>query len=146
MFSLRLTDLGHQGGLNAAVPGPAFVCNTADGTVRSAAAHKPLAQSAGRHTLIGIFDCGHVKLFVDGELVAERQSDAHSELAAVGHNARIEVGHIARACQVGAGVTVADVAIFAGLALYPDAIEQMQSWKRRRSNKLLRAQRLTARL
>ena len=45
-FSLRYGDYGHNGGLCAAVPGPSFVVNTAQGA-RSIAAHRSLAPGHG---------------------------------------------------------------------------------------------------
>jgi hypothetical protein len=68
-FSLRYCDYGHNGGLNAAVPGPSFLVNTESG-VRSLAAHKVLP--AGRHHLKGIYDGKRIQLWLDGKLAAER--------------------------------------------------------------------------
>ena len=69
-FSLRYCDCGHNGGLNAGVPGPSFLVNTESG-IRSVAAHGVLP--AGRHHLAGTSDGRTIKLFVDGELVAQRE-------------------------------------------------------------------------
>lgn len=68
-FSLRYCDYRHNGGLNAAVPGPSFLVNTSSG-VRSAAVHKTLPR--GRHRLTGIYDGKRIQLWVDGKLSAER--------------------------------------------------------------------------
>ena len=68
-FSLRYGDYGHNGGLCAAVPGPSFVVNTAQGA-RSIAAHRSLAP--GRHYLAGTYDGRALKLYIDGELAAAR--------------------------------------------------------------------------
>ncbi|MEC7842751.1 MAG: LamG-like jellyroll fold domain-containing protein [Candidatus Latescibacterota bacterium] len=69
-FSLRYCDYGHNGGLNAAVPGPSFVVNTVNGAL-SVASHRTL--SAGRHHLAGTYDGAVIELFIDGELRARRQ-------------------------------------------------------------------------
>ena len=68
-FSLRYCDYGHNGGLNASVPGPSFLVNTENG-VLSVAAHRPLRP--GRHQLAGVYDGSTIKLFIDGELAAAR--------------------------------------------------------------------------
>ena len=68
-FSLRYGEYGHNGGLCAAVPGPSFVVNTAQGA-RSIAAHRSLAP--GRHYLAGTYDGRALKLYIDGELAAAR--------------------------------------------------------------------------
>ena len=68
-FSLRYCDLGHNGGLTAALPGPRFIVNTNGGTV-SVAAHRP--PEAGAHHLAGVYDGTTVRLFIDGELAGER--------------------------------------------------------------------------
>lgn len=68
-FSLRYCDYGHNGGLCAAVPGPAFLVNTAQG-IRSIATHRPLAP--GRHHLAGVYDGVSLKLYIDGKTAAER--------------------------------------------------------------------------
>jgi hypothetical protein len=68
-FSLRYCDYGHNGGLNAAVPGPSFLVNTTSG-VRSVAAHKVL--SPGRHRLTGIYDGKRIQLWIDSQLDVER--------------------------------------------------------------------------
>ncbi|NQU09685.1 hypothetical protein HQ590_02755, partial [bacterium] len=68
-FSLRYCDYGHNGGLNAAVPGPSFLVNT-DRGVRSVATHHPLRP--GRHDLVGVYDGQQIRLFIDGRLAAQR--------------------------------------------------------------------------
>jgi hypothetical protein len=68
-FSLRYCDYGHNGGLNAAVPGPSFLVNTESG-VRSVAAHRVLPP--GRHHLKGVYDGKRIRLWIDGKLAAER--------------------------------------------------------------------------
>ncbi|MBI2192480.1 MAG: LamG domain-containing protein [Planctomycetes bacterium] len=68
-FSLRYSDYGHNGGLCAAVPGPAFLVNTERG-VLNASAHRALRP--GRHHLKGTYDGQRIRLFVDGILAAER--------------------------------------------------------------------------
>ena len=69
-FSLRYCDYGHNGGLCAAVPGPSFLVNTTQG-VLSIAAHQAL--KPGWHHLAGVYDGDSLRLFVDGELVAQRE-------------------------------------------------------------------------
>ena len=68
-FSLRYCDYGHNGGLCAAVPGPAFLINTTQGA-RSIATHRPL-EPGWRH-LVGVYDGAALKLYIDGELAVER--------------------------------------------------------------------------
>lgn len=69
-FSLRYCDYGHNGGLNAAVPGPSFLVNTERGVV-SVASHRALP--AGRHHLAGTYDGAMIELFIDGEIAARRE-------------------------------------------------------------------------
>ena len=68
-FSLRYCDYGHNGGLCAAVLGPSFLVNTTQG-VLSISAHRAL--KSGWHHLAGVYDGTSIKLFVDGECVAQR--------------------------------------------------------------------------
>ncbi len=68
-FSLRYSDYGHNGGLNAAVLGPSFLVNTTNG-VRSVAVSRVLP--AGRHRLKGVYDGRRIQLWIDGELYVER--------------------------------------------------------------------------
>ena len=102
-FSLRWCDYGHNGGLNAAVPGPSFLVNT-EGGVLSVAAHRRIA--AGRHHLQGIYDGKTVKLCIDGELVAKRTGSGRIQ----SNDLPIAVGRI----QDGLGVfrgTIEDVKV-----------------------------------
>lgn len=69
-FSLRWCDCGPNGGLNAAVPGPSFVLNTDRGCLSVAAAR---VLPPGRHHLAGTYDGSTIKLFIDGELAAQRE-------------------------------------------------------------------------
>ena len=87
-FSLRWADLGHNGGLCAAVPGPSFVINTAQGA-RSVAAHRTLPP--GKHHLAGVYDGRKLRLYVDGALVAEREATG----AIVDSPAPVTIGRIA---------------------------------------------------
>ena len=68
-FSLRCVDLGHNGGLCAAVPGPSFLVNT-EKCVLNVRANRNL--SPGRRHLAGVYDGRRITLFVDGLPVAER--------------------------------------------------------------------------
>ena len=68
-FSLRYGDVGHNGGLCAAVPGPCFIVNTPAGAV-SVAAHQTLAP--GVHHLAGVYDGARIQLYIDGTLAASR--------------------------------------------------------------------------
>ena len=86
-FSLRFSDCGHNGGLNAAVPGPSFIVNTASGA-RSAAAHQGL--EPGWHHLAGTYGGGKIRLYIDGALVAQGPGDG----AIVQNRLPIAVGHI----------------------------------------------------
>jgi hypothetical protein len=87
-FSLRHCDIGHNGGLNAAVPGPSFLINTESG-VKGVAAHQIL--SPGRHHLAGTYDGEHVRLYIDGSLAASRR--ASGKLLDC-DNVPITVGHL----------------------------------------------------
>lgn len=69
VFSLRCSDIGHNGGLCAAVPGPRFIVNTDRGAI-SASADKTL--TPGTHHLVGTYDGKDIRLFIDGELVGQQ--------------------------------------------------------------------------
>ena len=69
-FSLRWCDQGHNGGLNAGAPGPSFLVNTDRGCLRVCG---PRPLPAGEHHLVGTYDGEVLRLFADGELIAERQ-------------------------------------------------------------------------
>ena len=69
-FSLRVMDCGHNGGLCAALPGPSFLVNT-DRGVLNVRADRGL--EPGRRHLTGVYDGRRVRLFIDGELVSERE-------------------------------------------------------------------------
>jgi hypothetical protein len=69
-FSLRYADCGHNGGLNASVPGPRFIVNTERGA-RSAAAHR--TPESGRHHLVGTYDGEEVRIYLDGECVGRQE-------------------------------------------------------------------------
>ena len=69
-FSLRYCDYGHNGGLTAAVRGPAFLVNTDRGCLQVCSPH-PLPP--GRHHLAGTYDGNEIKLYIDGELAAARE-------------------------------------------------------------------------
>lgn len=68
-FCLKYCDYGHNGGLNAAVPGPGFIVNTVKGPL-SVSANNVLLP--GWHHLAGVYNGSSIKLFVDGVLTAER--------------------------------------------------------------------------
>lgn len=68
-FSLRWSDCGHNGGLNAGVIGPSFLVNTERGCRRASSPH---LLSAGRHHLAGTYDGDEVCLYVDGVCVARQ--------------------------------------------------------------------------
>jgi len=69
VFDLRFCDLGHNGGLCAALPGPRFLVNTEHGP-RSVAANQ--TPPAGRHHFAGVYDGETIILYLDGELVNRR--------------------------------------------------------------------------
>ncbi|HRJ71255.1 MAG TPA: hypothetical protein PLS03_03465 [Terrimicrobiaceae bacterium] len=69
VFSLRLNDFGHNGGLCASVPGPTFLVNTDRGVI-GVSSHEVLAP--GRHHLAGVYDGRFIRLYLNGRLVAER--------------------------------------------------------------------------
>ena len=64
-FSLRYSDLGHNGGLCAAIPGTRFLVNTDRGVVSIASNSRPLE---GRHHLAGIYDGRSISLYINGRL------------------------------------------------------------------------------
>ena len=68
-FTLRYCDLGHNGGLCAALPGSRFLINTKHGPF-SVAANRP--PCAGRHHLVGVYDGSTVCLYINGELVGRQ--------------------------------------------------------------------------
>jgi len=68
-FDLRFCDLGHNGGLCAALPGPRFLVNTDRGVI-SIAANRLLP--AGVHHLVGIYDGARIRLYINGQCVNEQ--------------------------------------------------------------------------
>tara|TARA_Y100001978_G_scaffold82493_1_gene73895 strand:- start:6008 stop:7732 length:1725 start_codon:yes stop_codon:yes gene_type:complete len=88
-FSLRFSDFGHNGGLNAAVLGPSFIVNTDQGPI-SVAAHQSL--EAGDHHLVGVYDGQHIQLYVDGTLIAERAANGRPIEQT---DVPVNVGHLA---------------------------------------------------
>jgi hypothetical protein len=65
-FSLRYSDLGHNGGLCAALPGTRFLVNTDRGVVSVASNKRPLED---RHHLVGVYDGQSISLYINGQLV-----------------------------------------------------------------------------
>ena len=86
-FSLRYSDYGHNGGLNAALPGPSFIVNTVKGAV-SIFANEALVP--GWHHLAGVYNGDTIKLFVDGILVNERSGSGTIQ----NNTVDIEIGRI----------------------------------------------------
>ncbi|MAE62005.1 MAG: hypothetical protein CMJ49_11695 [Planctomycetaceae bacterium] len=70
-FSLRYGDLGHNGGLCAAAPGPSFLVNTTTGVISIAWHHAP---DEGEHHLAGVYDGQQLRLYVDRKCVAARDA------------------------------------------------------------------------
>lgn len=68
-FNLRFCDLGHNGGLCAALPGPRFLVNTEHGPCSIAADQPP---PAGRRHFAGVYDGETISLYLDGELLNRR--------------------------------------------------------------------------
>ena len=68
-FSLRYCDVGHNGGLTAALPGARFLINTVNGPVSVSANRNP---QTGWHHLAGVYDGKCLRLYIDGELVNEQ--------------------------------------------------------------------------
>ena len=62
-FILKYMDCGHNGGLCAAVPGPSFSVNTAEG-LRSVWANRN--PGPGWHHLAGVYDGEYLTLYIDG--------------------------------------------------------------------------------
>jgi Concanavalin A-like lectin/glucanases superfamily len=105
-FSLRFSDLGHNGGLNAALPGARFLVNTERGPVSAAANRRP---ESGWHHLAGVYDGRAIKLYIDGELAGSQSASGRIVRPGV----PLTVG------QLGGGGgrfdgTIADVRISAG--------------------------------
>jgi hypothetical protein len=75
-FDLRFCDMGHNGGLCAALPGPRFLINTEQGS-RSIAANR--APPAGRHHFAGVYDGKTISLFIDGQLVNRQPATGRLE-------------------------------------------------------------------
>jgi len=70
-YCLDYAACGHNGGLNAAVPGATFRVNTARGAF-SVSANKIL--SPGWHHLAGVYDGRFLRLYIDGAMVNERSA------------------------------------------------------------------------
>ncbi len=87
MFSLRYCDLGHNGGLCAALPGARFLVNTEGGPISIAANRRP---EPGRHHLAGVYDGETIRLYIDGELVNEQAGSG----AIVNNEEEIAIGRI----------------------------------------------------
>lgn len=75
-FSLRFCDVGHNGGLCAALPGPRFLVNTEHGPISIAANQAPPPE-AGRHHLAGVYDGRSIRLYIDGQLVNEQSASGN---------------------------------------------------------------------
>lgn len=84
-FSLRYCDLGHNGGLCAALPGPRFLVSTQECGVVAASAHRAPPKPAGplQH-VAGVFDGAgqRIRLYIDGECVADEQIDRPCRMSA----------------------------------------------------------------
>ncbi len=76
-FALRFCDVGHNGGLCAATPGPTFLINTTHGA-RNVATHKPLP--AGKYHILGRYDGSALSLYINGSEVATRKVSATLQL------------------------------------------------------------------
>ncbi|MSP13458.1 MAG: hypothetical protein EXR62_10950 [Chloroflexi bacterium] len=68
VFSLRYMDYGHNGGLGGSLPGASFLVNTTAG-VLNVQSHRPM--TPGWHHLVGVFDHGQARLYLDGQLAGE---------------------------------------------------------------------------
>lgn len=86
-FSLRFCDVGHNGGLCAAVPGPGFLVNTENGALGAAAHRIP---APGWHHFAGVYDGAEIRLYIDGVLAARREGSG----ALINSPADVEVGRI----------------------------------------------------
>lgn len=117
-FSLRWCDYGHNGGLNAAVPGPSFLVNTDRGCLRVAASR---LLPSGRHHLAGTYDGQVIRLFVDGEVAAQREGHGRIVSSAL----PVAVGRI----QDGAGHFRGRV-LEAGVAPTAATDRQVAAWAR----------------
>lgn len=73
-FLLRYNDYGHNGGLSGALPGPSFTILTDSGT-RTVSANRPL--SPGSYHIRGEYTGQSLRLFIDGELVSEVESEGN---------------------------------------------------------------------
>lgn len=87
VFSLRYSDIGHNGGLTAALPGARFLVNTVKGPISIAANALP---EPGDHYIVGVYDGTTIALYINGTCV-NRQS-ASGRIAA--SNAPIRIGHL----------------------------------------------------
>jgi hypothetical protein len=86
-FSLRYCDVGHNGGLTAALPGARFLINTENGPFSVSANRRPVP---GRHHLAGVYDGKALRLYIDGELVNEQA--ACGKL--LGSDVELAIGHL----------------------------------------------------
>ena len=89
-FSLRYGDLGHNGGLCAAVPGPQLHRQHHRRRAVSIAAHQTLAP--GVHHLAGVYDGARIQLYIDGTLAASRPACGHPLQQT---DIPVTIGHIA---------------------------------------------------
>ena len=101
-FCLKYCDLGHNGGLTAAAPGPGFIVNTDRGPV-SVAANESLLP--GWHYIAGVYNGDTIKLFIDGILVAERSGSGRIR----NNDIAVSIGSLAE-----------------GAAHFPDVIEEVR--------------------
>ncbi|MDA0748231.1 MAG: hypothetical protein O2954_17040, partial [bacterium] len=70
-FSLRFSDLGHNGGLCAALPGARFLVNTVNGP-KSISANRP--PQPGRQHLAGVYDGQTISLYINGQCVNQQSA------------------------------------------------------------------------
>ena len=84
---LRFCDVGHNGGLCAAVPGPNFLVNTENGALGAAAHEIP---APGWHHFAGVYDGAEISLYIDGVLAARREGSG----ALINSPVDVEVGRI----------------------------------------------------
>jgi hypothetical protein len=113
IFSLRAVDLGHNGGLCAAVPGPTFLVNT-DRGVLSVRANRTL-ESGTRH-LAGVYDGRSARLYIDGKLAGEQSGTGR----VLGGQSDLVIGRLQDALAAFQG-TIRKVRLWAG-PLSPEQI------------------------
>jgi len=101
-FDLRLSDLGHNGGLCAALPGTRFLINTDKGPCSIAANCRPLT-GQGLHHFAGVYDGNTISLYIDGWLINSQTASGKliDNLTDITVNSAVIDAHVSAAARSG---------------------------------------------